>query len=521
MRIIDFFDRGASLDPGRTFLVSESGKETSYAQAQVDSIAIAKALCAKGIEKGDVVGVLSPNVPEAMLAILGIWRAGAVWVPLNPRNALHGTIGLMNDINCRALFIHEVFETELVMIRAETPGLDVIVSLGTSFGTAQSFDLFIEQGAHTDLRDWGDPEGNPTDTCTAFPTGGTTGRSKVVQWTNSVWLTLQETAERSWPDMTGAVYLLVAPMTHAAGVLAVLFASTGSTVVIQSGFDAENVLESIQEHRVTHLFLPPTAFYGLTDAQERSPRDVSSLKMLLVAAAPVSPDRLARGAKVFGDCVSQCWGQAEAPMMLTYLDAETITAARQGIGRERLSSCGRATHLSQVAAMDDQGMLLPAGQSGELVARGSLVAPGYLGNPEETAATRTHGWHHTGDIGRIDDDGFVYILDRKEDMIISGGFNVYASEVEAALFEFEQVQQCAVIGVPDDKWGEAVTAVVVARNGFCDKEALIGHAKRQLGSVKAPKDVVFVDTIPMTAVGKIDKNSLRETYWAGRERSVN
>jgi len=520
MRLIDSFDRGAALDPDRTFLVSESSADISFKQAQKRSTAIAKALLAKGIKKNDLVSVLSPNTVEAMLAILGVLRAGAIWVPLNPRNALRSTIGLMNGIGCRVLLIDKSFEVELVTIRKEAPNLDVVVSLGASFGTAQSFDLFIEQGSHTDLPDWGDAKGNPMDVCTAFPTGGTTGRSKVVEWTNSVWSTLQQTAERSWPDMAGAIYLLVAPMTHAAGVLALLFASTGSTVVIRSGFDAEMVLESIQEHKVTHLFLPPTALYALTDAQERNPRDVSSLKMLLVAAAPVSPDRLALGARVFGDAVSQCWGQAEAPMLLTYLAAETIAAARQGIHPERLASCGRATHLSQVAVMDEQGRIAPAGQPGELVARGSLVAPGYLGNPEETAAVHAHGWHHTGDIGRIDGDGFVYILDRKKDMIISGGFNVYASEVEAALFELEQVQQCAVIGVPDEKWGEAVTAFVVASNGFCDKETLISHAKRQLGSVKAPKKIVFVDNLPMTPVGKIDKNSLREPYWAGRERSV-
>jgi acyl-CoA synthetase (AMP-forming)/AMP-acid ligase II len=189
---------------------------------------------------------------------------------------------------------------------------------------------------------------------------------------------------------------------------------------------------------------------------------------------------------------------------------------------ERLASCGRATFSTQVVAMDDDGRLLGPGERGELVVRGRLVTPGYLGRPEATEEVRTFGWHHTGDIGYLDEDGFVYIVDRKKDMVITGGFNVYPAEVEAAILALPEVRECAVIGVPDDRWGEAVCAVVVAENDQPrDPDQIIAAAKTALGPVKAPKSVHFVDSIPKTPVGKSDKKALRAVYWKDSSRAVN
>jgi acyl-CoA synthetase (AMP-forming)/AMP-acid ligase II len=209
-------------------------------------------------------------------------------------------------------------------------------------------------------------------------------------------------------------------------------------------------------------------------------------------------------------------------MLLTYLSTAEVAAAVAGHHPERLASCGRPTFSCQVEVMDERGKILEPCQRGELVARGRLVTPGYLNRAEDTAEMRTFGWHHTGDVGYIDDDGFVYIVDRKKEMIITGGFNVFPAEVEAAVLALAEVRDCAVIGIPDDRWGEAVCAVVIpVVSGWADGEHIISASKAALGSVKAPKVVHFVDSLPSTSVGKVDKKALRETYWAGRSRSVN
>jgi len=218
----------------------------------------------------------------------------------------------------------------------------------------------------------------------------------------------------------------------------------------------------------------------------------------------------------------QSYGQTEAPMLLTWLDPKTLAAAADGDHPERLRSCGRATSAVRVAIMDDAGQILPAHKTGEIVARGTLLTAGYHNLPEATAQLRAHNWHHTGDIGYMDEDGYVYIVDRKKDMIITGGFNVFCAEVEAGIMSLPAVQECAVIGVPHDHWGEAVKAIVVLREGeSLSEEYVIAHCKAKLGGVKSPKSVEFWTELPKTAVGKLDRKAIRKPYWEGVDREVN
>jgi len=224
---------------------------------------------------------------------------------------------------------------------------------------------------------------------------------------------------------------------------------------------------------------------------------------------------------VFGPVLTQTYGQAEACMICTFLSPEDHVAALETNKRHRLASCGRISPLVRLETMDDQGRVLPRGERGEIVVRGALVMKGYYNNPQATEEASAFGWHHTGDIGVIDEDGFVYIVDRKKDMIISGGFNVFPSEVEQVLWGHPAVQDCAVIGVPDDKWGEAVKAVVELKPGTtASAEELIALARDKLGGVKAPKSVDFIAALPRSPVGKVLKKTLREPYWAGRERKI-
>jgi acyl-CoA synthetase (AMP-forming)/AMP-acid ligase II len=212
-------------------------------------------------------------------------------------------------------------------------------------------------------------------------------------------------------------------------------------------------------------------------------------------------------------------------MLLTWLDARTVAAAAAGEHPERLRSCGRPTASVRVAIMNDAGNILPAKEVGEIVARGTLITAGYHNLPQATADVRTYGWHHTGDVGYVDEDGFVYIVDRKKDMIISGGFNVYCAEVEAGIMALPQIQECAVIGVPDDKWGEAVKALIVLKQDQTEGESLtetevIAHCKAKLGGVKSPKSVEFVAEIPKTPAGKFDRKAMRKQFWATADREV-
>jgi fatty-acyl-CoA synthase len=214
----------------------------------------------------------------------------------------------------------------------------------------------------------------------------------------------------------------------------------------------------------------------------------------------------------------QSYGQVECPMIVSWLPPEDV--ARFAVDApEKLASCGKVTRSVKVALLDDDGHPVPLGEAGEICARGVLVSDSYFEMPEATAEVRKFGWHHTGDVGKFDGEGYLYIVDRKKDMVVSGGFNVFTAEVEAAITQLSQVRECAVIGVPHDKWGEAVHAIVVA-DGLSEIQ-IIAHAKSVLGGVKAPKSIAFIETIPRTAAGKMDKKALRIPYWGENARMVN
>jgi acyl-CoA synthetase (AMP-forming)/AMP-acid ligase II len=370
--------------------------------------------------------------------------------------------------------------------------------------------------------DWGDPFGNIDRLVGLVPTGGTTGPAKGVRVTSLAWGTMTEMALRYWHgDEAAPVCLNVAPLSHAAGVVAFTMFALGATNVILQGFDAGEVLANIERHRVTHLFLPPTAFYNLLDHPQVGDFNYSSLKIFLLAGSPVSPDKFKRGVEIFGPCMCQCYGQTEAPMLLTWLDPATVAASAAGLHPERLRSCGKPTASVRLAIMDDDGRIQPPNQPGEIVAQGSLVTAGYYKLPEATAQGRAFGWHHTGDVGYMDEAGYVYIVDRKKDMIITGGFNVFCAEVEAGIMALPQVHECAVVGVPHDVWGEAVKAIVVLKHGqSLTQDGVMAHCKEKMGGVKSPKSVEFWTEIAKTLAGKIDHKAIRMAYWKGADRQV-
>jgi acyl-CoA synthetase (AMP-forming)/AMP-acid ligase II len=519
VRNIDYFDRSADLLPDRAVIVDGQARWT-YAEARRASHRLALAMAGAGLKSQEPVAIFSPNHASVLLVLLGLWRAGAVWVPVNTRNALDANIAYLTYVRAGWLFYHSDFAAEAAEVKAKVPSIRQLVCLDAANGEHPSLEAFMASAGDGELPDSGDPVGNPDDLVAIIATGGTTGAAKGVRVPNRSWGTLMETIGNLMPA-SDPVCLASAPLTHAAGPVAMAAIAMGATVVVLPRFDAELVMRAIGEHRVTHMFLPPTALYAMLAHPDARRFDYSSLRYFLLAGSPVSPDRFRQAVEVFGPCMCQSYGQTEAHMIVTWLPPEVVAAAAAGDHPERLMSCGRPSYPVRVEIMDDEGRLLPPGEVGEIVVRGGLVGDGYFELPDATREARVFGWHHTGDVGRKDAGGFVYIVDRKKDMIVTGGFNVFSAEVEAAAMELDGVRECAVIGAPDEKWGEAVTAIVALDQGAAvTPDEIIAHCKSRLGGVKAPKAVHVWDEIPRTAAGKFDKKAIRARFWQGAERNV-
>jgi acyl-CoA synthetase (AMP-forming)/AMP-acid ligase II len=511
MRLIDYFDRGADLHPERDCL-HDGTRGWTYADVRATTHRVAAGLLAAGLTHGDKVAVYSPNHAMAYAALLGIQRAGLIWAPVNARNAIEENLYILDNTDVSFLFYHSSFASYLPKVREGCPKIRTFVCLD-----APEFDDWLARH-DAPVPDLGDA---PDDVAILISSGGTTGRPKGVQITHRVIETMNAIFWAAMPIEAPPVHLMVAPMTHAAGVCSFPLLPYGGTNIFMGTADPGAILAAIERHRVTHVYMPPTLIYILLAHPDIRKHDYSSLQRLVYAAAPMSVDKLVEAIDVFGPVLTQTYGQAEACMIATVFSREDHVAALETNKRHRLASCGRISPLMRLEIMGDDGRILPRGERGEIVLRGGLVMAGYYKNPQATAEASTFGWHHTGDIGVIDEDGFVYIVDRKKDMIISGGFNVFPGEIEQVLWGHPAVQDCAVIGVPDEKWGEAVKAVVELKPGAsATAEELIALARDKLGGVKAPKSIDFMATLPRSPVGKVLKKDLRAPYWAGHERKI-
>jgi len=516
MRPIDFFDRGAGLYPDRACF-HDGQREYSYRSVQEATHRIANGLLAGGIEKEAKAAVYAPNSVPAFECVLGIMRSGAAWVPINARNALEENIRVLQATDCEWLFYHSWFESHAETIGAELPGIRQMICIDAEGQHAPSLDSWMSAFSVSAPY----IEQAPDSVSAVGATGGTTGAPKAVMITHLNVETMASNFMACMPYDEPPVHLVVAPITHTAGVICLPLMAYGATNVIMAMPDLDTILEYIERFKVTTLFLPPTVIYMLLQHPRVREYDYSSLRYLIYGAAPMSVEKLKEAVEVFGPVLAQGYGQTEAPITCTFLSPKEHLVIGDPEKEKRLRSCGRPSPLTQVAIMDDDGKLLGPDETGEIVVRGNLVMKGYYKNPDETAKVSTFGWHHTGDIGYKDEDGYVYIVDRKKDMIISGGFNIYPSEVEQVILSHPAVQDCAVIGVPDEKWGEAVKAVVEAKHGMeLGEKELIAFCKERLGSVKAPKSVECWQTLPRSTVGKVLKKEIRKRFWEGRDRMV-
>lgn len=483
----------------------------SYAEAAERTSRIRRVLEDRGSTKRSCVGALSVNSPDVWMVQAAICLSGAMYTGLHPLGSVDDHLELCQDAEIDILVVHPKFAEIGAAIVARSAGVKHLLTLGPADVGEDLLALCAEVIPEPLTR--GDAE--EEDIAWLQYTGGTTGRPKAAMISHRAMVQEVFSLTTSWRLPLDPRTLIATPITHA-GVLPVLpTLLRGGTVVLQSSFDPENWLAAVESHRINYVFTIPTLLYALLDHGGLERFDLTSLETVVYGASPMSPSRIDEAQHAFGRILLQGYGQTECVGMATSLWPSEHDP-------ENRTSCGRAVAGAVVDVLDDGGHALPTGTVGEICVRSRAVMSGYWKRPTETAEVLRGGWLRTGDMAFRSEAGFFHIVDRKKDMVISGGFNVYPREIEDVLADDPSVSQAAVIGVPDPKWGEAVKAFVVPRPGAVpDTDALIASVRARKGPHYAPKSIEVVDQLPMTKVGKIDKKVLRATYWADVERAVN
>jgi acyl-CoA synthetase (AMP-forming)/AMP-acid ligase II len=510
------FDRACAYYPERTALVSGERRLT-YTKMYEWSNRVGSGLAGLGVRTGDRVGLLMPNCLEFIPTMCGIWKAGAAVTQMPARASADDFHFYLDTVGASALVYHESFDEAIASIRDRLPDLEHVVRLAEHDplpGTLDYRDTF-------DRRPSTPPEVEVGPDGLAFVgfTSGTTGVPKGVLQTHATWSHYAVTAGMEIGDIRpGEVFAHGAPLTHFTQHFVIPTFMRGGTNVILPGLDLDVLLDAIEREGVTATAVVPTIVYLLLDHPRRDQVDLSSLRTVVYAGSPMAPDRLRRALEVFGPIFVQTYAGTE-PGYLTCLRKEDHRLDSDA-WVERLASAGRPMYHVDVTIRGDDGKAVKPGELGEICAAQPGQMIGYVDESLNAEAMRD-GHVRSGDIGYIDDAGYVFIVDRKKDMIVTGGFNVFPRQIEDVLAAHPAVAQCAVIGVPDPKWGEAVKAVVVTRPGATvTADELVAVVKERKGSVWAPKSVEFVDALPTNPSGKLDKKSLRAPYWAGQRRQV-
>jgi fatty-acyl-CoA synthase len=489
--------------PARVAFSSPSG-EYSYADT-AHRIGWAKvALARAGLGHGDTVVQLTKNHAEHWFVAMAVFMSGMRSVALHALGSVDDHVHIINDSAARLVILDAAFVGRLSEFRRRCP--HVRGWLCHSTGTA--LDCI-----------WDDATAfvAPPLTCDAAPedvvrlayTGGTTGAPKGVMLSSQSLATTALLSLAEWELPRDPRIVCASPISHGAGSLIVPTLARGGTIFLHAGFDADQFMDAIEQDRITGFFGVPTMLCALLDHPRCRQVDWSRLEFILYGGSPMPATRIAEAIATFGPVLNQAYGQTEAPSCITLLHKADHQSTVEG----RLTSCGQPYPGVSVAILDEHSKPVPTGTIGELCVRGPHVMTGYWNQPEQTAKAFEGGWLHTGDLAYQDQDNFFYLVDRKKDMIITGGFNVYPAEVEAALAAHPAVASAVVIGLADAKWGEAVTAFVIVRDGFtADENDLLGFVRTAKGPINTPKAIHFVDSVPLTALGKPDKKAMRVFY---------
>ncbi len=520
MLLRDILSHANKIYPDKVAIIDGDTRYT-YRQAIERVYKLASGLLGLGLKPGDNIAILANNSHRYWETYFVADIAGMPLAPLNTRLAPKEYEFILNDGEIKALILGPEFVAAYEQFKDGVPGLKhVIHTHGPAPDGMLDYDTLVaasEPHAQS-VREW--DENDMLDLCY---TGGTTGLPKGVMLTQR-----NVVSNAMHAIMIGFneqdTWLHVAPMFHLADAWAVYaFTMVGGVHVFVPAFTPAGTLQAIQDNRVTKTILVPTMINFVVNFPGTKDYDLSSLEMVLYGASPMPVDRLLAAVKVFGPILLQAYGMTETAPLLTAWQKPWLKFEGDETDMRRLASCGREIPGVDVRVVDEKtGIDVKPGEVGEIIARGPNVMKGYWKRPEETAKALRNGYMHTGDLASIDSEGFIFIVDRAKDMIISGGENIYSTEVENALYEHPSVLEAAVIGIPDERWGEAVLAVVVPREGTSPtEEELIEHCRGLIAGYKCPKKVVVqAAPLPKSGPGKILKTDLRKPYWEGEAKNV-
>lgn len=490
---------------------SWDGGEMTY-RAALDLIGRMQAIFTRGgFGRHSRVAILTSNRAEAWCASVAASLVPMSMTWLHPLASLDDQLGQIVDGECDCVLIDAVgFLARGGELAAKLSHLKFF-----TLGKAE-YGVDLMAAAESAGAQRAQNFARPDDISILNYTGGTTGKSKGALRTHAQNATYATAILADFEIPVDPHYLVIAPISHVTGTKILPVLMCGGSVRLMKGFDPAAVLATIAREKINMTLLVPTMIYVLLDHPDLSRTDLSSLDLLLYGASPMSPARLEEGLERIGPVFSQLYGQTECYPISVLRKADHDRARP-----ELFESCGAPISSVDVAILDDDDREVEQGQSGEICVRAAHAVTTYWKQPELTKELFRGGWLHTGDIARLDERGYMFILDRKKDMVVSGGFNIYPREVEDALATHAGVAMSGVIGTPDEKWGEAVMAFVVRKEGANpDPQELIQLVKDKKGAAHAPKRIEFVDALPLTPVGKIDKKALRAQFWGGRDRQV-
>lgn len=490
------------------------GEETlSYGEVARRVDALAASLRSLGLQRGDRVAVFMPNCPQLLEIYFAVWQVGGSVAPLNAQFVPDEVVYHVEDCRARMIFFGDESREAMFKVWDKTDAVEEYICLENPAEGQRDYETMIREhvGAPQQIEEvsGGDP-------AWLFYTSGTTGKPKgaVLTHDNLSFVTVGWCADLMHlePEDVG---LHAAPLTHGAGLHALALTAKAATQIIPTvpGFEAETFFDEVERHRVTNTWLVPTQIKRLIVSPALEQYDLSSLQYVVYGGSPMYVEDTKEALRKIGRVFVQLYGQGETPMTATYLRREDHLADGPEELVRHLASCGHTRTGMEVKILDEEDKELPRGEMGEICVRGPSVCKEYWERPEETAETLRDGWLHTGDLGNMDEHGYIYLVDRKKDMIISGGTNIYPREVEEVMLLHPAVQEVSVFGVPDESWGEATKAVVVLEPGDnVDAEELMDFCVERMASYKKPKSVDFADELPKSAYGKVLKRELRAQY---------
>ena len=508
--------KGARLHGDRECIVFE-GSRLTYKELDDRVNRLANYLLSLELDGFKHIAVLAENCPQYVEMYFAAAKAGCVTVPLNFRLARNELIPILKDAEAKVLFFGQGYADTAGEIAREV-GIGILVSIEAPEEGCLNYEELLANFPATD------PEiaVDENQMSILMYTGGTTGRPKGVMLSHRSFMTAMLDLTLTYMFDKNDTTCIILPMFHAAvwPVFCVLI--VGGKAAILRRPELDKILELLQEEKCTHIVAVPTIYNWLMEHPDLDKFDLSSLKKMSYGGSPIAPVLLKKMIQKFGNVFWQAYGLTEASPVLTVLRPEDHVVEGPPEKVRRLKSVGREHYSPTVRVVREDGSEVAPGEVGEIVGRGKNIMLGYWKMPDKTAETVKDGWLHTGDMGTVDEDGYIYLVDRKHDMIITGGENVYPREVEDALLEQPAIMEVAVVGVPDERWGEAVKAVVVLKEGMkATGEEIIKFAKSRLAGYKCPKSVDFRDSLPKTAVGKIARSQIRKEYWQNRDRLIN